>query len=301
MTLSLPLQAALMMTACCAFVALSTFFAKILGSGEAGEPMHAFQIVLGRYAFALLALTPFMAVSGAGFRRAPWRLYGARAACGVGGVTGLFAAAALIPLADATAISFLNPVFAMVLAIFCLGEKVGPIRWSAAAIALLGGALLIRPDAGAMQIGALIALIAALFMAAEIIFAKLLARTEPVVRLLFITNSIAVCIAAIMAATLWRAPSVAEIALMAAVGVSMVTAQALFMTTIKKTDASFATPFFYGTLIFAALYDFIWFDVTPASMSLLGAGLILVGAVTLAVREAQAARRQQSPTPPAGA
>ena len=40
----------------------------------------------------------------------------------------MFAAAALIPLADATAISFLNPVFAMVLAI-PLYESIGNTRF----------------------------------------------------------------------------------------------------------------------------------------------------------------------------
>ena len=85
MRLSLPVRAALTMTACCAFISLSTFFAKMLGSGAGGEPMHAFQIVLGRYGFALIALAPFMLASGAGFRGAPWRLYAGRAVFGTAG------------------------------------------------------------------------------------------------------------------------------------------------------------------------------------------------------------------------
>ncbi|MEO1706062.1 MAG: EamA family transporter, partial [Pseudomonadota bacterium] len=48
----------------------------------------------------------------------------------------MFASVAYIPLADATAISFLNPVFGMILAIPLLGERVGKWRWLAAAIAL---------------------------------------------------------------------------------------------------------------------------------------------------------------------
>lgn len=302
MRLSLPVRAALTMTACCAFISLSTFFAKMLGSGAGGEPMHAFQIVLGRYGFALIALAPFMLASGAGFRGAPWRLYAGRAVFGTAGVSGLFAAAAMIPLADATAISFLNPVFAMILAIFFLGERVGRVRWTAAGIALAGGIVLIRPGAEAIEPGALIALAAAVFMAAEIIFAKLLSRTENVVRLLFITNGMAVCLSAAAASFVWRAPTGFELALMAAVGLSMVTAQALFMATIKFTDASFATPFFYGALVFAAAYDLIWFGVAPAPASLLGAGLIIAGAVILALREARVSSGEvtpPSPIPPA--
>lgn len=288
--LSPQMRAALMMTVCCAFIALSTFFAKVLGRGVDGnEGMAVFQISWGRYLFALLALMPFAMWQRTSFTGAPLGLYGARAACGYGGVTGMFAAAAVMPLADATAISFLNPVFAMFLAIAFLGEKVRRVRWLAAGIALTGGALLIRPGFGVIRPEALIALMAAGFMAAEIIFAKLLARREAILRLLIITNLIAICIASVAAAFVWRAPTLTEWAVMTLVGVSMVTAQALFMATIRVTDASFATPFFYGTLIFATLYDAVWFGEFPEALSIAGGVLIVGGAVVLAIRDGRRA------------
>jgi len=58
----------------------------------------------------------------------------------------MFAAAAFIPLSDATAISFLNPVVGMALAVLFLGEKVGRVRVSAALIALFG-AMVLMADA----------------------------------------------------------------------------------------------------------------------------------------------------------
>ncbi|MFN3259547.1 MAG: DMT family transporter [Pikeienuella sp.] len=301
--LSPPLRAALYMTLCCAFVALSTFLAKALGRGIGeewgGEPMHPFEIVLGRYGFALLALSVLMLWRRQGLSGAPWGLYAGRSVFGWAGVTGLFAAAAMIPLADATAISFLNPVFAMILAILFLGERVGKVRWAAAAVALAGGALLIRPGSGATEPGALIALAAALFMAVEIIFAKLLARREGVLRMLFCTNLLGAAVALLAAAFVWRLPSAAELVMMALVGWTMVTAQALFMATLKVTDASFATPFFYATLVFAALYDALWFGTIPTALSFAGAGLIVAGAVLLALRDAKAgAARAPEPLPP---
>lgn len=285
-----PLRAALLMTLCCACIALSTFLAKVLGAGAAGAPMHPFQIVFGRYGFAILAILPFVIRRRETMRGAPWAPYLGRAACGTLGVAGLFAAAAMIPLADATAISFLNPVFAMVLAIIFLGERVGPVRWLAAAIALAGGALLIRPGFGEIEPGALIALAAAVFIAGEITFAKFLSRTEGVLRVLLGTNLIAFAISGCAALFVWRAPDQTELLLMAAVGVSMVSAQGLFMATLAFSDSSFATPFFYGALVFAALYDALWFGVIPAPLSFAGAALIVAGAVVLAVRE----RRTQS-------
>jgi drug/metabolite transporter (DMT)-like permease len=284
------MRAAVMMTICCAFIALSTFFAKVLGRGVGdSEGMSVFQISWGRYLFALFALAPFAIWNRVSLAGAPLGLYSVRAMCGYGGVTGMFAAAAVMPLADATAISFLNPVFAMFLAILFLGEKVGRVRWVAAGIALAGGTLLIRPGFGVVRPEAFIALMAAGFMAAEIIFAKLLARRETVLRLLIITNLIAICIASVAVVFVWRAPTPAEWAVMALVGVSMVTAQALFMMTIRVTDASYATPFFYGTLIFATAYDAIWFREFPEVLSIAGGLLIVAGAVVLAVRDGRRA------------
>lgn len=286
--LSAPLRAALMMTLCSALIAASTFGAKFLGKGIAGEAMHPFQISFGRHYFALIALTCAALFLPVGRPNAPLGLYVVRALCGWLGVTGLFAAAALIPLTDATAITFLNPVFAMFLAILFLGERVGPVRWGAAAAALIGGALLIRPGAGTMEIGALIALFAAIVTSIEITLIKRLTRTEGVLVLLLLTNTISATMSAGAAVFVWTSPNLVELGLMAWVGLTMVAAQFLFTLSIRAADASFVAPFFYGTLIFATVYDAAWFGEYPGVLSIIGAGLILAGAVVLAWREARA-------------
>lgn len=283
------LRAAVMMIICCALIAASTFGAKILGTGAAGQPMHAFQITFGRYFFALCVLTTAAFFMPVGRPKVSLPLYAARTFCGWAGVSGLFAAAALIPLADATAISFLSPVFAMLLAVMFLGETVGRIRWCAALVALAGGVILLRPGAGALEPGAAIAFGAAMILAVEIILIKRITRVEPVLRFLLITNIMGVSMASVAAIPVWRPPSADEWAVMGFVGLSMVSAQILFTTAMKIADASFIAPFFYATLIFAALYDAAWFGTIPGALSLIGAGLILTGAMVLAWREARAA------------
>src|SRR6056297_1730191 len=128
-----------------AFAAGTTLLAKALGTGVLGPEMHALQISFGRFLFALITISCAVAVLRPKFTRPHIRLHVGRSALGWGGVTLMFAAAAFIPLSDATAISFLNPVIALLLAIPLLGERVGPIRLSAAAIALIGAVILLRP------------------------------------------------------------------------------------------------------------------------------------------------------------
>lgn len=225
------LRAAALMLGASAMVACSTSFAKALGTGP--DAMHPLQITGARFGVALLALMLFCAVRRPEVSRPNLPLHGIRILVGVCGVSLMFAAVTLIPLADATAISFLNPVFAMILAALFLQEVVGPWRWLAAVIALCGAVL-----AGA----------AAFFV--------------------------------------WQAPTAMQWGLMVGVGVSMVMAQTLYVSAVRRVDLSYVVPFSYATLIFAAGIDFAVFAVRLNTLSILGAATILGGAALLTWREA---------------
>jgi drug/metabolite transporter (DMT)-like permease len=133
-----PRLAIILMICATAFIAATTLLAKALGTDTLGAPLHPVQITHARFLFAALTLGSAALIMRPKLGSVDLKLHVMRTTCGAAGVTLMFAAAAFIPLADATAISFLNPVFAMVFAIFLLGEKVSPIRWSAAGIRWLG-------------------------------------------------------------------------------------------------------------------------------------------------------------------
>ncbi|MDG4648267.1 DMT family transporter [Roseibacterium sp. SDUM158017] len=274
-----------------AFIAATTLLAKALGTEALGAPLHPLQVSLGRFAFAWLAIAMAVAVLRPRMTRPHVRTHLARTLCGWAGVTLMFTAAAMIPLSDATAISFLNPVFGMILAVPLLGERVGPWRWLAAAIAFLGAMILIRPGTEAMEAGALFAFGAALAMGLELIFIKRLAGREAPLQILFVNNSIGVAIAGAAAFWVWQAPTPGQWAGLAALGVAMACAQACFVNAMRRADASFVTPFSYLTLVFAALYDGLLFGVVPTAASAAGAAVIVAGAALLAWREAVNRRR----------
>ncbi|MEO0372113.1 MAG: DMT family transporter [Pseudomonadota bacterium] len=287
-----PAMAAFLTLLAAAFVAGTTLLAKALGTGalggfDLGPSLHPLQISHGRFLFALVAVLIFFAIARPGLGRPNLPLHAARSGLGWGGVTLMFAAAAFIPLSDATAISFLNPVFAMMLAIPFLGEKVGRVRWSAALIALAGAIILIRPGADAIELGALLALGAAVMFGAEVILIKQLAGQESPSQILLVNNAIGVCLASVAASFIWVWPTGAQWAALAGIGFLMAAAQACFVNAMARADASFVAPFFYATLVFAALYDGVIFGVRPDAVSVLGAAVILLGAGLLAWREAR--------------
>ncbi|MDA7946357.1 MAG: DMT family transporter [Hyphomicrobiaceae bacterium] len=285
-----PSRAIVMMLSATAFIAATTLMAKALGRGFDGQPLPPFMVSAGRFVFAWLILCPLVLWRRPSFAGTAWPLHGARSLCGWAGVSCLFAAAAVLPLSDATAISFLNPMIAMLLAIPLLGEHIGPWRWGSAAVAMIGASVLIRPGGASFEPYALIALAAAGFMAMEVIFIKKLAggatfAGEPPLRILFVNNSIGMCIALTAASFVWIWPSPGQWLLLALLGATMVSAQAFFLQALKWADASFVMPFNYATLVFATLYDALVFGDLPTALSIMGAALIIASAIVLAWRE----------------
>ena len=278
-----PLTAVGFMLAATAFIAGTTLLAKIAGAGESG--LHPLQISQGRFLFGFAAIATAALVLRPSITQPNLRLHVARTITGWGGVTLMFAAVQFIPLSDATAITFLNPVFAMVLAILFLGEKVGPWRWIAAAVAFTGALVLIRPGPGTFQPGAVIALTAAAVMGTEITIIKFLSGREKPLQILLINNALGALIASFAALFVWRWPSPEQWATLAALGFMMAGAQSLYIQALRRADASFVMPFSYATLVFATLYDLATFGVVPDALSATGAGIILAGGLLLAWRE----------------
>ncbi|MBN9888583.1 DMT family transporter [Salipiger abyssi] len=291
-----PLLAATLTLCASAFVAATTLLAKMLGTGVLGPPLSPLQVSHSRFIFALLAFSAAALVLRPKFTRPAWPTHVLRVFCGWSGVSFMFAAAAFIPLADATAISFLNPVVGMLLAIPILGEKVGPVRLLAAAIALAGAMMLLRPTPQAFQPAALLALGAAVCLGAELVMLKLLSGREGAFQILLINNLIGSVIASLAVLAFWQMPTPAQWAALAAVGLLMAAAQACFIQAIRRADAGFVAPFWYATLIFAAFYDVLIFAQIPDAVSVLGAVIIVTGAGLVAWREARLRPSDASPS-----
>lgn len=285
-----PAMAAALMLLACAFIAGSTLLAKVAAQGTYGPALHPLQVSFGRFLFAFLALAGFWLIRRPSIVKPDYKRHIARSIAGWLGVSLMFAAAAMIPLSDATAISFLNPVFAMALAVIFLGERIGVVRIFAALLALIGSVILLRPGTGSFELGGLFALGAALLFGAEITIIKYLSGKEGPFQILFLNNMIAVVIASFAASFVWQHVSGVQWVILAGVGLTMMAAQICYVNSIARADAGFVTPFTYVTLIFATLYDLALFGVIPDSISYLGSALILSGAALLAWREGRKKR-----------
>ena len=168
---------------------LGSVLSKKVGYSDAGNGIHPFQIVYARFFFAFIIVSSIVLFKKAKFKSLNLRLHLIRSACGWTGVAILFSGVIFIPASDAVAITFLNPVFAMLLAIFVLKERLKINRWIATFISLLGMLVLLRPTLDfESNIFAYLCLAGAFIMGVKILLIKLLSEREPFLQILFVNN-----------------------------------------------------------------------------------------------------------------
>ena len=280
-----PLKSIFLVVIGSAFVAACIVLAKIVQTDLLGEPRHPFHASQARFLFGFIGLLIFYSAYRIKFTNPDIKLHVFRTFCGYSAVTLMFTAAAIIPVSDATAISFLNPVFAMIFALPLLGERIGKLRWSSALIGLIGAFVLLRPSASAFEPAAFLALIAAVVMGLEFILIKILSTKEQILQILLINNALGLLFSSISLVFVWNSPTLMQWVALSGIGFLMLGAQACTLIALRSADASLVLPFSFTTLIFVAGYDFLIFTVTPDLISWLGATIIIFGVSTIIIQQ----------------
>jgi drug/metabolite transporter (DMT)-like permease len=96
-----------------------------------------------------------------------------------------FFALTLIPLGQLVSIEFTMPIWIALMAAFFLGERMTVWKITAIVLGLIGVVVIVRPAAGAINIGQLIALGAAFGFAISITVTKSLTRTDTALTIIF--------------------------------------------------------------------------------------------------------------------
>jgi drug/metabolite transporter (DMT)-like permease len=180
----------------------------IAGRGATFE-LPVFQVMEVRSLIGLVLLAPLVHRAGglAAMRTAMRGRHALRNAVHYGAQFGWFVALTMIPLAQLVAIEFTMPLWTALLAAPLLGERLTLRKLAAVAVGIVGVALIVRPTAGALQPGQLIALAAAVGFAISVVLVKSLTRTEGVVAIIFWMLVVQSVLGLVPALWVWRWPS----------------------------------------------------------------------------------------------
>ena len=275
------------MLAASAFIGGTAIIAKLLGKDLIGEPLTPFQISHSRFLYGFIFLLFFSLFFKFKIQNLNFKLHLARTSFGWIGVTILFGSSSLIPVNDAVAINFSNPVFAMILSIIILKEKYFLYRWIAMILTFGGALILIRPNFSELYFDpvALISIFGAICLGFEAIFIKLLTKYERNIQILLVNNFIGLILSSSVVFFCWITPNFLQFLFCILIGVLMICAQFCFLKALRSNQLNFVVPFFYSTLIFVLLYDYLFFYELPDFLSLSGSILIITGGTYLFFKE----------------
>ena len=245
------------------------------------------QVLFFRNAFALLPAIALVAAQG-GLRVLRTARPGAhllRGLFGVAAMATLFLSFQMMPLADATAISFVQPLFLTALSVPFLGERVGIYRWSAVLVGFIGVLIMVQPGAGTLDPGGAVGLASALLMAGAFIMVRRLASTESSSAIVFYFAVISTAATALLLPFGWRTPTWADFGLLALLGLAGGTGQYLMTQAFRLAPAAVIAPFNYTAMIWAALFGYlIWGDLpTPALLA--GGSIVMASGLYILYRE----------------
>jgi len=249
------------------------------------------QVVFFRNLFGLLAMLPWLARQGFGaLQTRRLGLHVLRAVIGVVAMVGWFTTLSLMPLAEATALSFTAPMFTGVLAVVLLGEAMRIRRWTATVIGLLGALIILRPGIEAVQPVALLAIATAAIWAASTVLIKVMARTESAGAIVTYLNLFSLPLALIPALVVWVAPTLEQLAWCALLGLAGSTAHVCMARALACADATLVMPLDYIRLPAVALIAYLAFGEVPDIWTWLGAAVIAASGIYITLREARIKR-----------
>ncbi len=267
------------------------------------------QITTARFVVQAVLMAPFAWWLGHGLRIGAglvWPLM-ARAACLIASTYCFVAAVAVMPIADALAIAFVEPFILLILGYALFGDMVGPRRIAASVVGFGGAMLVIQPSLVAFGLVALYPLGTALSFALYMLVTRGLSRRMHPVPMQYHTAVVAtlLCLPVVAVGAAFELPTLAPrwpegLAWVWLLGVGAASAGAHMLMTWALRFAPSATlaPLHYLEIVSAAALGYLVFGDFPDALTWTGIGVIVASGLYIIHRERITARDGSVVAPP---
>ncbi|MCE0503777.1 DMT family transporter [Roseivivax sp. GX 12232] len=262
-----------------------------------GPRIPAAEMAFLRYLMGLVFLLPLWRVLAATrLTKRQLGLFTLRGAAHAAGVICWFFAMTRIPIAEVTALNYLNPIGVSVLAVLLLGEKIAARRILAICAALAGALFILRPGFRELDPGHFAMLITAGTFSGSYLLAKILSdETEAPVVVAFL--SVTVMLALMPFALLnWVWPSWTELGFLFAVAAFATAGHYTMTLAFAAAPVTVTQPVTFLQLVWSVALGALFFAEPPDPWVIFGGGIIIAAVSFITWREAQLKR--QGVTPP---
>lgn len=220
------------------------------------------------------------------------RLHILRSAFQLGATALFFASLGYIGLAEATALTDINPILITLGAAVFLGERLGPRRILGVVVAMIGALIVVRPGIGVFSPAALLPLGCAVCYAGASLLTRKLGQHEGPWTSLLHAALFGSVITGLAMPFVWQPIDSADVMLFGALGVLGTAAQLCVIRSFSMAEASAVAPFAYIGIVFAAIWGIVLYDEYPDKFTVLGALVIVAAGLYVWHRETNARRAQ---------
>lgn len=204
-----------------------------------------------------------------------------------------FLGLAALPLADAVATSFVAPLLVTLMSAVILGEHVGPHRWAAVAVGMVGVVVMLRPGAGIIHPATVLVLISAICYASSHMMTRKMRDTESAMTLNFFVQCGFIVVSSTMGTVVgdghlagssdpstaflfrtWVWPPIADWWAFAATGMAVGVGGLMMSQAYRTTEAALVAPFEYVGMPMAIFWGAVVFNTLPDRTAWAGIALI---------------------------
>jgi drug/metabolite transporter (DMT)-like permease len=207
----------------------------------------------------------------------------------------------LLPLPEATAITYATPLVLVILSALILKEDVRLYRWSAVIIGLAGVLIVMWPRltvfsggdmAPAATLGAIAALSGAIVAAFAMMQVRRLVMSEKTATIVLYFSLTSSALALLTLPFGWVMPSPWQLAMLVSAGFCGGLGQILLTSSYRHADMSIIAPFEYTSILLATALGFLIFGDVPTPQILLGGAIVIASGIFVIFREHQLGLRR---------
>lgn len=213
-----------------------------------------------------------------------------RSACQLGATGCFFASLPHIGLAEATALTDLNPVFITVGAAVFLGESLGPRRIIGVLVAMVGAMIVIRPGAEVFSPAAFLPLCAAAFYTANALLTRKLGPLESHWTPMIHAALFGAVVTGALQPMVWQPIAGNDLPIFVLIGCLGTGAQLCLIRAFSMAEAGAVAPFAYVGILFATIWGIVLYDEWPDLLTLVGALVIIASGIYVWHRETRGRR-----------
>ncbi len=199
-----------------------------------------------------------------------------------------FSALALMPLAEASAITFLSPLFLAGMSVWFLKERVRRSAWAAIVAGLVGVLIIVRPGGDVFTPAAILPILTALCFAAYQLLTRKLAGIDSTMTTLFYGAIVGTVLLTAALPFYWQTPAGAlHWLLFAVLGVLGAAGHFVLIRAFTHAPPSVLAPYVYVQLVAVLILGYAVFGEFPDGWSLAGMSIIVLSGAWIAARQAR--------------